>query len=207
MSPSVSKACRRCREVKPLQDFMKDGRRNDGRGSYCKSCGAKNSRKSRAKHPETSRNYYIANRDRIREQQQEYHQRPDVRESRRESKRAFARENAEVMRAARARWREKNPGYQAEWEGKNRDAVRRHKRKSENKRRARLKNVPCEDVDPQLIFERDMGICGICRSPVDPSDWHLDHIVPLALGGPHLSGNLQVSHPRCNMSKGSRLAA
>jgi hypothetical protein len=40
---------------------------------------------------------------------------------------------------------------------------------------------------------------------VDPSDWHLDHIVPISRGGTHEPANVQVSHPRCNQSKAAKI--
>jgi hypothetical protein len=62
-----------------------------------------------------------------------------------------------------------------------------------------------EDVDRDVVFARDEGLCGICGRPVDPQDWHLDHAIPLAAGGEHSYANVQVSHPRCNRRKGTRL--
>jgi hypothetical protein len=53
------------------------------------------------------------------------------------------------------------------------------------------------------IWERDGGICGLCREPV-PFDrfMHLDHIRPASLGGSSEPDNLQASHARCNVTKG-----
>ena len=50
----------------------------------------------------------------------------------------------------------------------------------------------------QAVWDRDGGACGICGDPADPAEWNLDHIVPVALGGPTVQDNLRVSHPRCN---------
>ncbi|WP_423797180.1 HNH endonuclease [Mycobacteroides abscessus] len=32
----------------------------------------------------------------------------------------------------------------------------------------------------------------------------LDHVVPMSLGGDHLSTNVQCAHLKCNMDKGAR---
>jgi len=63
------------------------------------------------------------------------------------------------------------------------------------------------------IFERDGWMCGICSSPVDRSlEWpdplskSIDHIVPLAKGGPHTPENTQCAHLACNVRKGDRIA-
>jgi 5-methylcytosine-specific restriction endonuclease McrA len=52
---------------------------------------------------------------------------------------------------------------------------------------------------------RDAGLCGLCGDPVDPSRFHIDHVRPLACGGTHTYGNVQLAHPACNLRKGARL--
>jgi hypothetical protein len=54
------------------------------------------------------------------------------------------------------------------------------------------------------IYERDRGICGICGQPVAWSEIHVDHIRPTIEGGNNDVDNLRISHPRCNLSRGSR---
>lgn len=56
----------------------------------------------------------------------------------------------------------------------------------------------------QRIIERDGLRCGICGDAVNPSDVHIDHIVPFARGGSSEMDNLQVAHGVCNMRKGDR---
>jgi 5-methylcytosine-specific restriction endonuclease McrA len=69
-------------------------------------------------------------------------------------------------------------------------------------RRARVRNAPVvEKVDRQAIIERDRSVCGICGEVVAPKDIHLDHIVPLFLGGQHTADNLRVTHQLCNLSR------
>lgn len=71
----------------------------------------------------------------------------------------------------------------------------------------RMREQFVEQVDRELVLERDGGLCGLCHTPVDPGDWHLDHIIPIVQGGEHSYRNVQVSHPRCNRAKGGRLSA
>lgn len=61
-----------------------------------------------------------------------------------------------------------------------------------------------EIVRRKVVFERDGGICQLCDQPVDPADFHVDHIVPLAAGGEHSYANVWLTHPRCNLVKGIR---
>lgn len=55
-----------------------------------------------------------------------------------------------------------------------------------------------------LLWKRDGGMCGICRQPVGLDDMHIDHIVPVSMGGEGSLANLQPTHPRCNLLKGGR---
>lgn len=66
---------------------------------------------------------------------------------------------------------------------------------------AKKKSVFVEYVDRDIVFERDKGICHICRLPVSEKIWHLEHIIPLSRGGLHCYKNVAVSHARCNSSK------
>jgi hypothetical protein len=74
--------------------------------------------------------------------------------------------------------------------------------------RARRYGVENEYINKLQVFERDAWICGLCHQPVDrEARWpawqspSLDHIVPLALGGPHSYENVQCAHLGCNLIK------
>ncbi len=103
-------------------------------------------------------------------------------------------------RALYAANREERLAWQKAYQEANPDVARR----SRVSRRARLKGAFVEHVSPAVAWERDGGICHICQLPADPSDWHLEHVIPLARGGEHSYANIAVSHPACNMRKGSK---
>jgi 5-methylcytosine-specific restriction endonuclease McrA len=69
--------------------------------------------------------------------------------------------------------------------------------------RSKLKGSFIEDVDRLIVFEKDNGICYLCNQLVDPSNWHLEHMVPISRGGTHSYENVRVSHPMCNWEKGN----
>lgn len=82
-----------------------------------------------------------------------------------------------------------------------------------HKRRAQKLGTQVEDIRPIDIYERDVWLCGLCSTPVDPDAKHpdplspsLDHILPLSLGGTHTYENVQLAHLTCNVSKGNRVA-
>lgn len=89
------------------------------------------------------------------------------------------------------------------WEQNNRERYRELTRKSASNRLARKKNQFVESIDPQVVFERDEGICGICDKPII-GKFHIDHITPISKGGLHAYDNVQTAHPTCNMRKGSK---
>ena len=62
-------------------------------------------------------------------------------------------------------------------------------------------------IDHKVVFERDKGICGICKALVGTERWEIDHVVPLSKGGLHAYDNVQLAHRRCNRSKGAKVAA
>lgn len=70
--------------------------------------------------------------------------------------------------------------------------------------RARSAGLFLAHVDRSAIWSRDQGICHLCGDAADPEQWQVDHVIPLALLGPHDPRNAAVSHPRCNQAKRAR---
>lgn len=126
--------------------------------------------------------------------------------------------------AAVRKWRAAHPGLATERErarcAANREAVRARARRwyannleraraisraNELDRRARKMRAFVEHVDPQKVYARDAGKCGICSHLIAAGDpWHIDHIVALARGGEHSYSNVQLAHAACNIQKGTR---
>jgi len=69
---------------------------------------------------------------------------------------------------------------------------------AESARRARLRGVEVEKIDRFSLYERDGGRCHVCGKIVPRDKLELDHLIPLAKGGPHLATNLRVAHRSCN---------
>jgi 5-methylcytosine-specific restriction endonuclease McrA len=106
--------------------------------------------------------------------------------------------------ANQTRWREQNRDRRRELNRQSQSRCSETHAKSEQSRRARKHNAFIEEVDPQILWERDEGVCGLCRQPCDPQNWEMDHIIPLKRGGKHSYANTQVSHPVCNRRKGAK---
>lgn len=53
-----------------------------------------------------------------------------------------------------------------------------------------------------FVFERDGKTCAYCGAT--DGDFHIDHVIPVALGGTNDLENLRVACSTCNLSKGAK---
>lgn len=54
-----------------------------------------------------------------------------------------------------------------------------------------------------LLYERDIGRCGVCRKRVPIDEATIDHIIPTSKGGLLIASNLQLAHLSCNIKRGA----
>ena len=80
-----------------------------------------------------------------------------------------------------------------------------------DRQRAAYHGVECEWISRRKVYDRDGWTCGICGDAIDrAAKWpdlmcaSLDHVVPMADGGPHLYSNVQAAHFLCNSYKSAR---
>jgi 5-methylcytosine-specific restriction endonuclease McrA len=85
------------------------------------------------------------------------------------------------------RYRAANPHKVKEW--------------GQRRRQGYLARLPRGTVPS--IYERQQGRCAYCRASLN-GKYHLDHIKPIARGGKHEPGNLQVLCPHCNVTKSAK---
>lgn len=171
-----TKVCARCGPpAKSLSEFNKRSGRSGGYQSKCRQCQKK-----------LFAAYYVANRDReIRRTASYLGAHPEVKSA---GDRRYRLSHPEVFRRSAAKFRQTDHGKAMH-------------RLTESARRARKLHQFIEDVDPRVVYRMYGGMCGICGEFID-GDFHVDHRVPLALGGMHGYINVQPAHPRCNLSKG-----
>lgn len=186
------KICKACKTGKSPEEFSKNVRSKDGFNSSCKKCNAA---------------YYAANCERIKNSQAIYRQSNP--ENIRLSRKAYYLANREEILASNAVWaalnREKVNAVVASWAQENPEKVKaaRHNRRS--------REINAEGshtaADIRSIFERKQGLCANCQVNLFKSGikkFHVDHVMPLALGGSNWPGNLQCLCPTCNLSKGAK---
>jgi 5-methylcytosine-specific restriction endonuclease McrA len=100
--------------------------------------------------------------------------------------------NAEKMKAWRDAWRLANPENTAI--------------ASNNRRSRKLSSAGRGHLSSGLtlkLYELQQGKCPCCGDLLG-SDYHLDHIMPLALGGSNTDENMQLLRRRCNSQKHSK---
>ena len=74
-----------------------------------------------------------------------------------------------------------------------------------NAARARTRGAPAVAYTEAQVWARTGGRCHLCGRRLDPSHWQIDHIVPIARGGPDVLGNVAPACAGCNASKGARV--
>lgn len=171
------RACSKCGTWKPKEQFHASASRPDGMYSCCKTCKG-----------------------------------PDLRKHRKvNTAKATARtmrwraSHPEKFREAQTSWRARNAErcirVTKEWRDRNRGKIRLYVRMSNSRRRSNGMRNPI-----RLIAElqrRQNGKCAICRVSITDG-FHVDHIMPLALGGDNLPRNVQLLCVPCNLSKAAK---
>lgn len=202
-----TRTCTSCGVEKPIERFY---RRLAGWQYRCKACASADSKRRRetdptyaAKKSRWDRRHYEKNRDSIKAKTRDY-----------------AKQHVVQQNALKADWKKRNPeknrDINANYRRENREFRRLynvsyfasrpgHRATLEHRRRALEISAFVEDVQPALVYERDMGLCQICGLPVEAGEFHLDHGIPLARGGEHSYSNCQTAHARCNVRKHMKL--
>lgn len=77
----------------------------------------------------------------------------------------------------------------------------------DHRRRARKAGRLAGNVNFRKLWVQFSGNCPLCAQKlhIGVQKYHYDHIVPLAQGGHHVQGNIQITHARCNIHKGAKL--
>lgn len=130
---------------------------------------------------------------------------------------AYSAANSVKSKESTARWRAANPekskAMSAAWYLANIEKVREQgsayrasnpeaRRISVQNRLARKRSAggTLSKGLAEKLFILQQGKCPCCKQPLG-NDFHLDHIMPIALGGMNVDSNIQLLHQRCNNQK------
>lgn len=205
------KICKICKLEKHLSEFNKRSAEKDGIHKICRQCIRARKKEYYNRSPENiinrSREYRLKNKEKISASKKlKYSENP---EPVRAAARKWAHENKDRRSAKCKEWREANKEYikkaMRAWYSENIESVLA----SNRKRRAISKNAEGNHTaaDVRAIFEAQRGLCANCNVRLFKSGkqkYHVDHIMPLALGGSNWPSNLQCLCPACNLSKGAK---
>ena len=139
----------------------------------------------------------------------------DQKDKRREIGRRYRERHPEKMRAQNAEFRKNNPEYMAQWAAatrerrlevaaKWREKNRNRWREYSHNRRRRLGSGKISLGRIDWLMERQKGRCGVCKVSLKSVGFHLDHIIPVARGGPNEDRNTQLLCPPCNLKKSDK---
>jgi 5-methylcytosine-specific restriction endonuclease McrA len=200
------KVCAKCLAEKPLAEFYDAPTTKCGKKSSCIECYKAQTKvrvsspAGRASAAVRMRRWRAANPGRAKELDRQY-RKAHVDRRAAYFARWWAENGSDPDRRARASTRS------LEWKRRNPQKRRDHGTKREAlERGARTAEV----VDRVAVYERDGYLCWLCDEPTVPgSDDHgarpsLDHVIPLADGGPHTAENVRTAHHSCNARRGAR---
>lgn len=168
----------------------------------CIRCGSTDKTKAGACRPcvNASNNAaYHANKEKRNAQRREYYLAHYDHERERIAR--HAKEHVAETNAAKTSWAKANPekvkAAQAAWDSAHPEKRRAYTRNRQAQKRARG-SFTTDDI--KVIMKRQKKKCVVCRVDISKG-YHIDHIMPLKLGGSNYPANLQLLCPHCNLKK------
>jgi 5-methylcytosine-specific restriction endonuclease McrA len=132
--------------------------------------------------------------------------RVDNRDRKNTTDRAWAAANKNKVKASYKKFRathlEECLNRSRKWIAANRDRMAAYLRNYRAKKRSNGGTHTAEDV--ALILAAQGGKCTYCCVEITNKNKHIDHIIPISLGGSNSPDNLQVTCRTCNLSKGAK---
>lgn len=202
------KKCRKCKIEKPICEFSICRVSPDWLDKYCKECKSKLAKEYTKNNKELlaakRAEYRVANLEQVRAVERKKREKYKERISTR--KREYAAKNKEKIRElSKDRYqadRESRLILAREHYAKNKDVYKANA----NNRKAMVRGADgrYRKEDVERLFELQKGQCANCTCSliVDRKRFmHIDHIMPLALGGSNWPKNLQLLCSPCNLSK------
>lgn len=165
-------------ELPAVKPCIKCGAMDRNKRGNCRPCQNKHQRKWNKANPERahghSLKYYAANRDQILER-----------------KRRYCIANSDVRASINRNWKDNNP-----------EKVKVLKENYRARKKANGGKLSTDII--QTLLSKQNSKCTCCGADLMQTGYHLDHIMPLALGGANDDSNVQLLTPKCNLSKGAK---
>ena len=177
------------------------------RRGQCKQCAKEQNAAYRVKNAEkikASHDLFASNNpDKVKQSREKWiAENPDAKL---QASRNWRINNPEKMQACRHEWEAKNLDRarksRSDWKKSNRDAIASY---NHNRRARKLEyggKLSTGIVKRLLILQK--GLCPCCGAKLG-SNYHLDHITPLYLGGTNTDDNVQLLKAECNLNKSTK---
>lgn len=177
--PSGYKKCGHCGKFKKLYLFNRNKSSSTNCTGNCKECQKETSRKSydKLKGTRNHKEYYAKNREKKLASSRQYYQ-----------------ENKDKVLAAQKKYHKTKKGQKA-------------MQRSHAKRRYLLEKNAGIPYTTEMCIDRDkMGqerpICILCNKPIQHDrDIHMEHLIPVVMGGKNCFTNVGCAHSLCNLQK------
>ena len=122
-----------------------------------------------------------------------------------EMTKSWKERNPERVKQNTKSWQERNKdkfsASTKKWASNNKEAVRAIK-KNRRLRKSTTGLLSNSIIKNLLELQRGKCACG-CKKPLG-NNYHLDHIMPLALGGTNTDDNIQLLRAECNLRKSAK---
>lgn len=221
---SIFKCCTKCGCEKPTEQFGKQTKRRDGLNPWCKACKSASGKDYYLRNAERLKPIRRAWNDAHPEQIKAYSRRHQAKwqksdpdgykaymskyrtpERNREYARGDYYRNRDARMAATKLWRLKNMALVSaiakQWRAANKERARALSRSYKARKKGAEGRHSGQDV--KRIYRLQRGKCACCSRTL-AGGYHVDHVMPLALGGSNWPSNLQLLCKACNLSKGAK---
>lgn len=219
-----TKQCTRCKCNSPVENFAKASGKKDGLQPWCKSCRRNYIIDNAVVIKRKRANFYVANRDRLREERKIAYEANAAKIN--DKSRLYYKTHKDRIKQKKKIWDENNRdsvrslAKKTYWRNpeKKRQKNREHYQKNKSQYRSRdrfrraLEIGAAGSHTPEDIETLFMAQNGLCASPhckcqlitEGKGKFHIDHDIPLVLGGSNGISNLSLLCPTCNKSKGAK---
>ena len=209
------KTCNKCGETKEFSEFHKANKLPDGYQYNCKSCKkviAEDwyyNKGGKQKNKITGQQYKVNNREKVNAKARKEYKKYRIK----------ILERLKIKRQENAEWREELNKKKKTWAEKNKEYVKDYSKKykakhyQDNKEKycgraaqrkaLKLNAIPSYLKDCKVEKRRMLNTykLSIAITKATGTQHHVDHMWPLADGGPHWSGNLQIITAEENLRK------
>lgn len=197
-----TKVCTKCIEIKPAtKEYFHSAKLGAlGLASICKLCksainkirSAKPEVKAAKKANELSaghcKKWYQANKDKAYDRNRKWSKANKDKVAATQAE--WVRANLDKVKASNIKWAKNNP-----------ENIRLAKHRRRSREKSCGGNIS-KGITLRLMADQS-GVCNYCKIDITEK-YHIDHIMPLALGGANDDDNVQLLCPNCNLRKSAK---